>query len=268
MSDYSPTLPAGSTLGKSYEYGFDVYNGTASAGLVASASDPLWLPVRRALNVVPTMTPVTQDAQSYDDKGAPNADVSAWSWTLGAAAYVNRSATTGEPVAELKVLQLRVGDTKGETAQVAVRWYHKPSDGSTADPNEAFIGIATVAYTRNNAGPEGTNEQWGLTLTGVGFATRLSANPFSGWADDTSLPVITSVLPAGRSIGGQVTITGTEFDGATAVTIDGVTVPTTTWTLIGSTTIIAEIPAGAVGASPVIVTTAAGASASVSYTVV
>lgn len=264
MADYSPTLPAGSTLGKSFEYGFDVYNGSASAGLTASDSDPLWLPVRRALNVVPNTTPITQDAQSYDDLGAPNADVSAWSFTLAAAAYVNRSATTGEPVPELKVLQLRVGDTKGEDAKVAVRWYHKPSDGSTPDPNEAFKGVATVAYTRNNAGPEGTNEQWGLTLTGVGFAVRM-ANPFTGWADDDSLPVITTITPAGQSVGEQVTINGSEFDGTTGVTIDA---EIAEFTLVSSSTIVAVIPALAAGAADVIVTTAAGASAPVSYTVV
>jgi len=267
MPDYSPTLPAGSTLGKSYEYGFDVYNGTAAAGLVASPTDPLWLPTRRALNVQAPMTPITQDAQSYDDKGSPNAEVSAWSWALTAAAFVNRSSTTGLPVPELRVLQERYGDTKNEAAKVAVRWYHKPADGSTPDPNESYMGVATVALTRNNAGADGANEQWGITLTGVGYATRI-ANPFTGWADDTTLPFIASVLPAGQSIGEQVTITGTEFDGATAVSIDGVTVDVENWELIGSTTIVAEIPAGAVGASPVIVTTPAGASPAVSYTVV
>lgn len=263
MADYSPTLPAGSTLGKSFEYGFDVYDGSASAGLAASPTDPLWLPVRRALNVVPALTPVTQDAQSYDDKGAPNADVSAWSWTLAAAAYVNRSATTGEPVAELKVLQTRVGDTKGEDAKVAVRFYHKPSDGSTPDPNESFIGVATVAYTRNNAGPEGTNEQWGLTLTGVGFATRI-ANPFTGWADDTSVPVITAITPAGQGVDEMVTIIGSQFDGATAVTIDAAAAE---FTVVSGSTIVAVIPPTAAGAAAVVVTTAAGSAAPVNYTV-
>lgn len=267
MADYSPDLPVGSVLNKSYEYGIEVHNGPAADSVTAAADSALWLPVRRVLNLVPNMTPVTQTAQTYDDKGSDNNDVTAWNFSIGFAAYVNRSATTGEPVPELKVLQLRVGDTRGEDAKVGVRWYHKPSDGSTPDPNESFRGIATVAYTRNNAGADGANEQWGITLTGVGPAVRI-ANPFDGWADDTTIPFIASILPAGQSIGEQVTITGTEFDGATAVTIDGVTVPVETWELIGSTTIVAEIPAGATGVSPVIVTTPAGASVAVNYTVV
>lgn len=265
MTTYSPTLPAGSTLGKSYEYGFDVYNGLAATGLAASASDPLWLPVRRALNVQAPMTPITQDAQTYDDKGSPNAEVSAWSWVLTAAAFVNRSATTGAPVPELKVLQDRYGDTTNEDAKVAVRWYHKPADGSTPDPREAFIGVATVALTRNNAGADGANEQWGITLTGVGYATRLDANPFTGWADDTTDPLITAVTPAGQSVGEQIRIDGSEFDGASAVTIDGLAAQ---FTLVSSATIIATIPATDAGAADVIVTATGGVSDAYSYTVV
>lgn len=261
---YSPTLPAGSTLGKSFEYGVDVFDGTAAESLTALATDPRWLPIRRALNVVPAMTPITQPAQSYDDKGSPNDDVSAWSWTLGMAAFVNRSATTGEPVPELKVIQGRYGDKIADAAKVGVRYYHKPADGSTPDPAEAFQGIATVAYTRNNAGPEGTNEQWGITLTGVGYATRI-ANPFTGWADNTDTPVIATVLPAGQSVGEQVTITGQGFTGTTGVTID--TLPAE-FTLVSDATIVAVIPATAAGASPVIVTDANGASNTVNYTVV
>ncbi|MFD2792585.1 phage tail tube protein [Promicromonospora vindobonensis] len=261
---YSPTLPAGSTLGKSFEYGVDVFDGTAAESLTALATDPRWLPIRRALNVVPAMTPITQPAQTYDDKGSPNDDVSAWSWVLALAAFVNRSATTGQPVPELKVIQDRYGDKIGENAKVGVRYYHKPADGSTPDPAEAFQGVATAAYTRNNAGPEGTNEQWGITLTGVGYATRI-ANPFTGWADDTDLPVIAGILPAGQTVGEQITISGQGFSGTTGVTID--TLPAE-FTLVSDATIVAVIPATAAGAAPVVVTDANGPSVAVDYTVV
>lgn len=265
MSTYSPTLPAGSTLGKSYEYGFDLYNGPAATGLTALITDPLWLPVRRALNVQAPMTPITQDAQSYDDKGAPNAEVSAWSWVLTAAAFSNRSSTTGLLVPELRVLQERYGDTTNESAKVAARWYHKPADGSEPDPNEAFIGVATVALTRNNAGADGANEQLGITLTGVGYATRLPSNPFTGWADDTDVPVILTVLPAGKGVDEQVLISGRGFIGSTAVTIDAAAAE---FTVVSDSTIVATIPPTAAGAAAVIVTDANGASTPVNYTVV
>lgn len=82
------------------------------------------------------------------------------------------------------------------------------------------------------------------------------------------VPVISSIAPAGRSVGGQITIYGSFFTGTTAVSIDSVTLAAAAWSVVNDGIIVAIIPAGAVTASPVIVTNAAGASTSVSYTVV
>ena len=264
---YSPNLPAGSSLGKSYEYGFDVYSGPGVDAMAADDASPLWLAVRRALNIAPNMTPVQQTAQTYDDLGSQNNDTVAWNFTLGASAFVNRSTSTGLMVPELQAIYDRMGDTKGEDAKIGIRWYHKPSDGSAPNPRESWKGLATVAPTRGNVTPDGANELSNITFTGTGPAVR-STYVFDGWADADSDPVIVSVTPAGQSVGEQVTITGSNFVGVTGITIDGVAVPAGTFTVIGTTTIVAEIPATAAGPSPVIVTTAAGPSNTVSYTVV
>lgn len=251
---YDPTLPAGSSLGKSYEYGVDLDVGTAAA--------TLWQAIRRAFNINPQMTPVTQDAQTYDDKGAPNADVSAWSFVVNLSVYVNRA--NGVLPVELRALQQRYGDAIGEAAVIGLRWYHKPADGSTPDPNEAFQGRASVALTRANIDPTGANERWDIVLTGKGYATRI-VNPFDGWADDDTAPVITEVTPAGRSAGEQVVVSGSGFAGATAVTIDALPAE---FMVVSSSTVVAVIPDTAAGTAPVVVTTAAGASEPVDYTVV
>lgn len=88
-----------------------------------------------------------------------------------------------------------------------------------------------------------------------------------------AVPTITSVLPAGRSVGEQVTIKGTRFMASgvsivTAVSIDGVSLNADTYTVIDKNTIIATIPSGAAGAAAVIVTNGTGASAATNYTVV
>lgn len=260
---YSPSLPAGSSLGKSYEYGFDVYNGPSVDAMAAADDSPLWLPVRRALNILPTMTPVTQPAQSYDDLGSQNNDTVAWNFTLGASAFVNRSASTGLMVPELKAIYDRMGDTKGEDAKIGVRWYHKPSDGSAPNPDESWKGLATVAPTRGNVAPDGANELSNITFTGTGPAER-STYLFDGWVGDTSLPVILGISPEGMGVDEQIRIDGSNFDGATSVTI-GATAAA--FTLVSGSTITATIPVGAAGAADVIVTTADGPSAAVSYTV-
>ncbi len=255
MNTYSPELPAGSSLGKSYEYGVDLN--------LASALAPLWQAVRRILNVNPQMTPITMDAASYDDKGSPNADVSAWSWVLTFNVWVNRNTSTGLLPPELLALQQRYGDAKGNAAIIEARWYHKPADGSKPDPREAFQGTATVGITRVNTGADGANEQWQVTLTGKGYATRID-NPFDGWADSTDVPEIVSISPAGQSAGEQVTIAGANFVGATGVTVGG---ETAQFIVVSSSTIVAVIPAAAAGDAPVVVTGVAGASDPATYTV-
>ncbi|WP_407316634.1 IPT/TIG domain-containing protein [Isoptericola halotolerans] len=248
MVPYDPTLPAGSSLGKSYEYGVDLDLGTSGS--------PLWQAIRRIFNVQPTMTPITQDAQTYDDKGSPNADVSAWSWVLSLSVYVNRA--NGVLPAELLALQERYGDAIAEAAKIGARWYHKPADGTTPDPREAFQGVGTVAIVRGNIDPTGANERWDVTITGTGPAERIE-NPFDRWADDDDVPTITSATPSGGAAGDLATINGSGFGGTTDVTIDAT--PVDAFTVISSSTIVATIPAGiTAGNVPIVVTNANGAS--------
>lgn len=171
-------LPAGTTLGKSFEYGLDVNTGTAET--------PVWTPFRRIFNFNFTPTPNTTDAQTYDDLGSQNQSVTGWNWALGFSSQVNRSATTGEYLPEVEELRQRTLPTsKGADAQAQVRWYHKPESGEP-NPTDAGEGIATVSYSRSNTGPDGSIEVWAWTLTGVG-PYAVIANPFTGW-DEPETP--------------------------------------------------------------------------------
>ena len=73
----------------------------------------------------------------------------------------------------------------------------------------------------------------------------------SGWTGSTPPPTVSSVTPAqGPSTGGTaITITGTNFTGATAVRIGGVAVPS--FTIVSSTSISAVTPAGTAGVASV-----------------
>lgn len=257
MSNAVP-LPAGSTLGKSFEYGLDVNLGTTEA--------PIWQPVRRISGFNPTPTPTKQDAQTYDDLGAANSDITGWSWALAFNVQVNRSIATGLYLPEVEALLARTKPTaKGESAVIEVRWYHKPETGAP-NPTDAGRGFATVAYTRQNTGPAGEIEVLAVTLTGKGPYEEI-ANPFAGW--DVDVPSISSVSaappatnPAGS--GEMVIITGVNFSGTTGVTVDAIAVDE--FTVISSTTIVAVLPTDDAGTVNVIVTTPAGASAPLAYT--
>lgn len=81
------------------------------------------------------------------------------------------------------------------------------------------------------------------------------------------VPVITSVLPSGASVGQSVQIKGSRFTGTvstTGVKFGGVNA--TSFTVIDDQTIVAVVPAGSAGSAPVIVTNASGASAAFPYT--
>jgi hypothetical protein len=78
-------------------------------------------------------------------------------------------------------------------------------------------------------------------------------------------PTISSFNPNTGGIGSDVTVTGTNFTGATAVTFGGI--PAITYTVTSNTSITATVPAGAI-TGPIGVTTPAGtATSSGSFTV-
>jgi hypothetical protein len=257
MSSTVP-LPAGTTLGKSFEYGIDINVGTLAS--------KVWQPFRRISGFQPSPTPTTQDAQTYDDLGAQNTDVTGWSINHAFNAQVNRSVTTGLYLPEVEAVIARTGpDAKGELAVIEARWYHKPETGAP-NANDAGQGFFTVATTRQNTGPNGEIEVLSVTLTGKGTYDKI-VNPFAGWGVTT--PVVSTVSasspgtnPAGT--GDQVTITGTNLTGTTSVTFD--TLEASSFAVVSSTTIVAVLPSDTAGTVPVVVTTPAGTSPSVDYT--
>lgn len=248
----SVPLPAGTALGKSYEYGVDINLGTSAA--------PVWQPFRRISGFQPTPTPTTQDAQTYDDLGAANADVTGWSFALAFNIQVNRSLSSGLYLPEVEALLARTRpSSKGDAAVAEVRWYHKPELG-TPHPTDAGQGLVTVALSRQNTGPAGEIEVLSVTLTGKGPATEI-ANPFLGW--EVTAPVVTSISPDTAEEGDLVTLTGSGLLGITAVTFGGISAE---FTVVTGASAIAAIPTGEAGAVPVIVTTGAGTSTPFTYT--
>lgn len=168
---YDSSLPAGAELARRYEHLIDIWD--------ASLATPAYISIRRADQVVPTFTPVLDNAQTNDDLGSQNQDVSAWNWSLGFRVIPSRDSTTQELVDEYGILNAAVGDAIGTAAIVKVRFYHAPKTGTVGDPAGAWEGDATVAITPVD---DGSIERWQVTLTGKGQPTRLGSNPFDGRA--------------------------------------------------------------------------------------
>lgn len=166
---YSSALPAGVEYARRYEHLIRIWD--------ASLTTPAFIYVRRADQIVYTPTPVLDNAQTNDDLGAPNSDVSSWGWTLAFRVIPARDSATRELVAEYKILNAAIGDAIGSAAVIKAQWFDAPKEGTVGDPDGAWEGDATVAIAPVD---DGALERWAVTLTGKGPATRLSSNPFDG----------------------------------------------------------------------------------------
>lgn len=249
MSNRVP-LPAGTVLGKSFEYGIDCNLGTPGA--------PVWQPFRRISAWQPSHPPVNTDVQTYDDMGSPNEEVTGRGFATSFTIQGNRNINTGLYLPELEAL-VAAAKAKGEGAVLDVRWYHKPELG-TPNPNDAGRALVTVEITRSNTDNSGI-EVKSVTLTGKGEFEPIP-NPFPGWG--VTAPTITTISPAEAPTGELITITGSGLLGATSITIDGDATPD--FEIVNGASIIAVVPVGEAGEVPVIVTTAGGASTPFTYT--
>lgn len=243
-------LPAGTTLGKSFEHGLDINLGTYDA--------PVWQAFRRISGWAPAFARVTSDVTTYDDLGDTNEDVTGRTFSAAFTAQGNRSAVTGKLLRELDRV-IRASRAKGEEAILDVRFYHKPENG-TPDPDDAGRAFVTVEATRQNTG-NSESEVYSISLTGKGPYEPI-VNPFTGWG--ATAPVIATVGPEGAKGGDQVIINGSGFTGASKVTIGGGST-SVVFSVISPATIAAVMPAGSAGNVPVVVTTPGGASAAFTY---
>ena len=243
-------LPAGSTLGRSFEYGIDVNLGTYAV--------PSWQPVRRISGWSPSFPPVTGDLSTYDDRGAPNEGVTGRGFTGSFTVQANRSQSTGLYLPELEAI-FAASRAILDGATLDIRFYHKPDVGAAhpADAGRITVRVEAARQNTDNA----SAEVWSVTLTGKGRVLDI-ANPFQGW--DVSVPKISAVSPAAATAGKLVTITGTGFLGATLVKFGAVNAAE--FSVVGGSTILAVMPAGAAGSAPVQVTTPGGVSATFAYT--
>ena len=108
-----------------------------------------------------------------------------------------------------------------------------------------FNGVSQPAFTVNGAGTQITAAVPSGATTGK-IAVTAPGGTATSAADFTvtiAAPTITGFTPTSGPVGTSVTITGTNFTGATAVKFNGVSQPT--FTVNSATQIVAAVPSGA-----------------------
>ncbi|WP_345237333.1 IPT/TIG domain-containing protein [Hymenobacter saemangeumensis] len=145
-----------------------------------------------------------------------------------------------------------------------------PVGTSVVITGDHFIGVQAVyfgggspvpaSYVVNSATqitatvPAGAGS--GVIGVNTGGFSSFSSTPFTV---TTAAPSISSFTPTSGGAGTSVTVTGTNFTGASSVTVNGVAV--TGFTVVNNTTITFSLPAGT-GSGPIAVTTANGTATS------
>lgn len=171
MSVPSPEieLPTDTQLGYSHELAIDIDLNPAG-----TVGEPVWQRVRFISNADPQVSPVTQSAPTYEDRGSPNEEKTSESWTL-AFNIQEHHKPDGSLLPELKRLMDSVLPTAvGNAATVSVRWYDWPEETTRPiNPDYAFSGIGTVALVRSATGADGAVSGWNVTITGKGKRAQI-----------------------------------------------------------------------------------------------
>lgn len=132
-----------------------------------------------------------------------------------------------------------------------------------------YISVFNVVHIRDREGSimfkELQKNQCGTIIPLLNIMTIMLITLFSSsaYAAVALPPTITSISPTSGPVAGgtNITITGTGFTGATAVTVGGVSA--TTIVVVSATSITATTPAGITGARDVVVITPGGTATSV-----
>lgn len=206
-------------------------------------------------NLQATPTPVAIPSNRYGNKGAQSSQKIADNYVLTFGVEAVRGSNGMYVAAQAPIRELlKVGRRMGADNLIEAQWFD-----ALDDDVPAFEGTFRVEWTDANTGyADGAG--WSFTFTSVSPVEEITS-PIA-----TGLPLIETALPTGKTVGDVIYIKGHKFTGTTGVTIDGATV--LKFTVIDDNTLSVLIPASVSGASPIIVTNAAGASTAYSYAAV
>ena len=224
----------------------DVNSGTHEA--------PVWVGVFGITDLKAGKDPTLQDDSDFDSAGWKSSTVSALGWNLEVKLERKVKALVATAYDAGQELLRAASDGTGTSNNVEIRWYEMTSGGPKV---EAYQGYASVSWVPD-CGAMDALDTVSVTLNGVGARTAIT-HPDGA----SSVPSISSATPlTGAAAGGNhVTIYGVGFTGVVAVS--GVKIAgtnSTAWTILNDNTIVATVPAHAVGSGPIVVTNATGPS--------
>jgi len=207
------------------------------------------------------------------DAGAVQTDYTSVGFVTQPTNTVVNTAITPSPAVEVEETNASTGATDGVSGvQVALTYSGGSSEiatpaNLTENTAPTAVGMATVneatfsGLDPNTVGTGFTLTPSPITVTTLGSGTTLDALPSNTFGVTAAQPTVTGIVPSsGPAAGGTaVTISGTNFTGATGVTIGGTAAASVV--VVSSTSITAFTPTGTAGTASVVVTTPGGSNA-------
>lgn len=220
-------------------------------------ASPNWLPLRGMGDFTQKVEAETQDTSDFDGEGWKSETVTALGW--GLESKLGRKVKQDNPAAYDDAQELlRLASVQiGEGNVVDIRWYEYTGVGRPQV--EAYRGFAGVKWSDEGGDMTATSTA-ALELPGQGARTPIT-HPAG---EAAALPTITTVAPSTGLLaagGTQLIVTGQNFVGATAVTVDATPVAAGKWQILSATQIAVVAPVHAAGAATITVTTPGGTSA-------
>lgn len=202
---------------------------------------------------LPPVTAEMADSSSFENDGYASNETVAGSWSATIGIW-RRKDDAGAYFAEHESIRLAAFGLFNGVNRLEYRFFDK--DGGP----EAWHGFAYTTW-KQDSGDWKALQPITITLAGDG-PMDIITNPAVG----SQIPLVVSADPTAQTAGNQITIRGNNFTGTTGITVNAVAVGTGKFTVLSDNTIVAIIPAGTAGAGNIIVTNAAGPSASFTYT--
>ncbi len=204
-----------------------------------------------ANNITPTPSPVLITRENYGNKGMDGSQKIGDNVVLTFSVEGIRGANGMYVPAQAPIRDLvKRAAKKGADNMIPAQWFD-----ALDDDVPAFEGNFRVEAVEQNTG-FADGKGWSFTLTSDGGVKEI-VSPIA-----TSVPLIESVTPAGKTVGDVIYVLGYKFTGVTAVTVKAVAAK---FSLLADGTLAVVLPAGTAGASPIIVTTPGGASVAFPY---
>jgi hypothetical protein len=247
----SATDPGGVTRGKNFQLAvtaptITIQPLTLNAGTVAASYNQALAAAGGSFNFTITAT------DSSTGTGAPYSGSRAYALTINAATLAMTPASGALPAATQNTAYCQQLTASNGTAPYTYAVFSGAlPTGVTLDPSTGLISGTPTAFGAFSFAIRSTDSSTGSGPYTVTNSYTLNVAQ--------ALPTVTAVAPNnGTTAGGTaVTITGTNFQNASAVTFGGTAA--TGITVVNATTITATTPAHAAGAVNVVVTTPGGA---------